>query len=68
MDKCALMDIIAADLSNFVTDLIIKEEIAHAEDLFCEICKFEHLVKKEKAHLKKCVFCEKLNYTIITHF
>lgn len=70
MDQGTLIDIIAAGLPNFVTDKINKEEIQTTSDLFNEIGRLEHLVKKtwdfgKKPNVpvkyKPCKICEKLN-------
>lgn len=70
MDQGTLIDIIAAGLPNFVADQINKEEILATRDLFNEIGRLEHLVRRKRDNEKKpninmkqkpCKICEKLN-------
>lgn len=70
IDQGTLIDIIAAGLPNFVVNQINKEEILATRDLFNEMGRLEHLVKKKGDNEKKpntnikqkpCRICEKLN-------
>lgn len=46
--KGTLIDLIAAGLSNFITDRIDREALKETEDLFNEIRKLEHMTEKRK--------------------
>lgn len=46
MDTATLIDLIAIGLPNFVSDKLDRETLQEAQDLYNEISKLEHLVKK----------------------
>lgn len=78
IDQGTLIDLIASGLPDFITDRINKEEILETKDLFNEVGKLEHLIKKKylkkkddikpiKEKMQKCSICEKLKKGVRYH-
>lgn len=77
MDTETLIDLIAIGLPNYVSDKIDRETLRETQDLYNEICRLEHLVKKNTNEKKgkhfldnkqnksedknPCQICEKAN-------
>lgn len=71
IDQGTLIDLIAAGLPDFVVDRMNREQLFETQDLFNEIGRLEHLVKRKTSKPKfdakpiqekkqKCTICEKL--------
>lgn len=52
IDTGTLIDLIAAGLPNFISDMIDRENLKQTEDLYYEIGKLEHFVNKNKFETK----------------
>ena len=56
MDNETLIDLIAIGLPNYVSDKIDRETVKETQELYNEISKLEHLVKKNDNEKKGKVF------------